>query len=128
MFVGVLRVSLSIVSSRSLKDKRRVVMSLKERISNRFKVSVAEVGELGDPRRAHLGIACVSNEAAHCDRVLADVAHAASTAKDALLTDRATEIIPFGDGGRGITGGIEDGLGLPIDDDEENEEPWPNPK
>ena len=26
---------------------------------------------------------------------------------DAVLTDRATEILPFGEGGRGVTGGIE---------------------
>ena len=31
----------------------------------------------------------------------------ASTLPDAVLTDRATEIVSFGDGGRGIQGGIE---------------------
>ena len=41
MFVGVLRVSLSIVGSQSLKDKRRVVASFKERVISRFRVSAA---------------------------------------------------------------------------------------
>src|SRR5260221_412309 len=111
MFVGVLRLSLAIVGARSLKDKRRVVHSLKERLANRFKVSVAEVGELDDPRRAHLGVAVVSNESARCHQVLEDAAHFASTLGDAILTDRATEIVSFGEGGRGVTGGIES-LGL----------------
>jgi len=107
MFVGVLRLSLNIVGARSLKDKRRVVHSLKERLANRLKVSVAEVGELDDPRRAHFGVAIVSNDSARCHQILEEAAHFASTLGDAILTDRATEIIPFGEGGRGVTGGIE---------------------
>ena len=55
MFVGVLRLSLDIVGARSLKDKRSVVKSLKERVQGRLRVSIAEVGALDDPRRATLG-------------------------------------------------------------------------
>jgi hypothetical protein len=44
MFVGVLRVSLTIVGSQSLKDKRRVVASFKERVISRFRVSAAKSG------------------------------------------------------------------------------------
>jgi uncharacterized protein len=113
MFVGVLRVSLSIVGARSLKDKRSVVKSFKERAQARLKVAVAEVGGLDDPRRATLGIACVSNSAEICDQILAGVASMAGTLSDAVLTDRATEIVPFGDGGSGVQGGIEQGLGEP---------------
>jgi len=65
---------------------------------------------LDDPRRATLGVACVSNSAAVCDKVLADVASMASTLADAVLTDRATEIIPFGESGLGVQGGIEQAL------------------
>jgi uncharacterized protein YlxP (DUF503 family) len=111
MFVGVMRFSLEIVGARSLKDKRSVVRSLKERVQGRLRVSIAEVGMLDDPRRATLGVACVSNEAAVCDRMLADVASMAGTLPDAVLADRATEIIPFGEGGSGVQGGIEQALG-----------------
>jgi uncharacterized protein YlxP (DUF503 family) len=107
MFVGVLRLGLSVVGARSLKDKRRVVHSLKDRLATRLRVSVAEVGELDDPRRVHLGVAVVSNEAAQCDRVLEEAAHYASTLGDAILTDRATEIVAFGEGGRGLQGGVD---------------------
>lgn len=125
MFVGVLRVSLSIVGARSLKDKRSVVRSFKERVQARLKVSIAEVGGLDDPRRATLGVAVVSNDAAVCDHVLADVAAMANTLPDAILTDRATEIVAFGEGGSGIAGGLDlrrDGDGDGDDDDEENGE------
>lgn len=111
MFVGVLRVSLSIVGSQSLKDKRRVVASFKERVISRFRVSAAEVSSLDNYRHAVIGVAVVSNEAAHCDSVLAEVAGVASNLPNAILTDRATEIVPFGEGGRGIQGGIEAALG-----------------
>lgn len=110
MFVGVLRLSLSVVGARTLKDKRRIVRSFKERAQSRYRVSIAEVGGLEDPRRATLGVAVVANDAVHCDQVLAAVASAAGSLPDALLTDRATEIVPFGDGGTGVRGGIEAAL------------------
>jgi hypothetical protein len=121
MFVGVLRLSLSIVGARSLKDKRSVVRSFKERVQARLKVSIAEVGGLDDPRRATLGISVVSNEASVCDHVLASVAAMANTLPDAILTDRATEIVTFGEGGSGIAGGI-DQLGSSDDDDDDEDE------
>jgi len=130
MYVGVLRLRLEIVGARSLKDKRSVVRSMKERAQSRFRVSVAEIGQLDDPRRATLGVAVVSNESAQCDRVLADVAAMASTLPDAVLADRATEIIAFGEGGSGVQGGIEQALDRPgardegdEDEDDEAEEP-----
>ncbi len=107
MFVGVLRLGLSIVAARSLKDRRRVVRSFKERMQAKYRVSVAEVGDLDHPKRAWLGVAVVSNEAAHCHAVLEEVASAASCLSDAILTERATEVIPLGLGGAGVQGGIE---------------------
>lgn len=107
MFVGVLRLVLQIPGARSLKDKRRVALSLKERLQARLRVSAAEVGNLENPRIAEIGVAVVSNEAAVCDRVLADASSMASTHPDAVLADRRLEIIPLGAGGSGIQGGIE---------------------
>jgi len=104
MFVGVMRFSLQIVGARSLKDKRSVVRSLKERAQSRLRVSIAEVGALDHPQHATFAVSCVSNEAAVVDGVLANVAQMAGTLPDAVLTDRATEIIPFGDGGSGVRG------------------------
>ncbi len=121
MFVGVLRFSLDVPGSRSLKDKRSVVRSAKERIQGRLKVSIAEIGVLDDPRRATLGVAVVSNSHTVCDQVMSSVMSIASTLPDAVLTDRATEIVSFGDGGRGIQGGIEQLFSTSNDDDYDDE-------
>ena len=134
MFVGVMRFSLQIVGARSLKDKRSVVRSLKERVQSRLRVSIAEVGALDHPQHATLGVAVVSNDAAVCDQLLADVARMAGTLPDAVLADRATEIVPFGEGGRGVEGGIEQALGrvgldgetqTPGPAGKEEDDPWP---
>ena len=65
MIVGSLRVRLLVRESRSLKDKRQVVQSVKDRLRNSFNVSVSEVEEQEHRQLAVLGIAMVSNEAAH---------------------------------------------------------------
>ena len=62
MIVGVLTLDLAVYEAASLKDKRRVIKSLKERLKNRFNVSVAEVGRLEARQRATLAIAMVSND------------------------------------------------------------------
>jgi uncharacterized protein YlxP (DUF503 family) len=122
MFVGVSRLTLEIVGARSLKDKRSVVRSFKERAQARLHVSIAEVGALDDPRRAIFGVACISGSAVVCDQQLADVANMASTLRDAVLADRATEIVPFGEEGRGVRGGIEQALSGRLPDGDEDEE------
>ena len=62
MFVGVLEATFYIPGSHSLKDRRRVIRSIKDRTRHRFNVSVAEVGELDLHQRATLGVALVGNE------------------------------------------------------------------
>ena len=44
MRIGVIQIELSIPGAMSLKDKRRVVRRMKDRIAQKFNVSVAEVG------------------------------------------------------------------------------------
>ena len=97
MFVGVLRLTFHIPSARSLKDKRRVVLKFRDRVRARFDVSIAEVGAQDLHQRAVFGVSVVSGDAAVCDSVLEQVAHVAETAADAVLTDRATEIVTIGD-------------------------------
>ena len=65
MIVGSLKVRLLLRESRSLKDKRQVVKSIKDRLRNGFNVSVAEVEDLEHRQLAVLGMAMVSNEARH---------------------------------------------------------------
>jgi uncharacterized protein YlxP (DUF503 family) len=106
MIVGVLRLVFHVPHARSLKDKRRVVQKFRDRVRSRFDVSIAEVGEQDRLQRAVFGVSVVSSDAAVCDRVLEQVAHVAETQEDAVLTDRATELVTIGDD---MYGG-EDGL------------------
>ncbi len=59
MKVGVLRVEFVVPGPSSLKEKRRVVKSLKERLRSRFNVSTAEVDHQELWQRGALGIAVV---------------------------------------------------------------------
>jgi uncharacterized protein YlxP (DUF503 family) len=102
MFVGVLRLTFHVAHARSLKDKRRVVLRFRDRIRARFDVSIAEVEAQDTLQRAVFGVAVVSSDAAVCDSVLGQVAHAAETQEDAVLTDRQTEIVSFGGELRGV--------------------------
>lgn len=66
-------VQLYLGQSRSLKDKRQVIKSLKDRIGNAFNVSVAEVADQDLWQKASLGIAVVSNQSRHANEVLSKV-------------------------------------------------------
>jgi uncharacterized protein YlxP (DUF503 family) len=70
MIVGVCRVELFIPGSLSLKDKRRVLHSLKDRLRDKFNLSVAEVDSQDLWQKAVVGMACVANEGKHVNQVL----------------------------------------------------------
>jgi hypothetical protein len=70
MTIGVLQLELFVGDSMSLKDKRRVVKSLKDRIAHGHNVSIAEVGALDQHRRSILGIAMVSNDSRYVEGAL----------------------------------------------------------
>ncbi|GAC1540500.1 MAG: hypothetical protein NVS3B10_30470 [Polyangiales bacterium] len=115
MFVGVLRLSFHLPGARSLKDKRQVVRSFRDRVRGKLDVSIAEVEHMDLHRRATFGVAVVSNDAAVCDELLSVVASMASNVRDAVLLDRALEIITVGELGR-------DQPGAPLARDDEDEE------
>lgn len=70
MYIAGCRVVLRISESQSLKDKRRIVKSILERIRTHFNVSAAEVGRLGSRQEAELGMAGVSNEPGHARQII----------------------------------------------------------
>ncbi|MFZ5590446.1 MAG: DUF503 domain-containing protein [Bacillota bacterium] len=70
MAVGALEVDLYIYNARSLKEKRRVIKGLLERLYQRYRVAVAEVGRQDSWQSARLAIAVVAGEYGHVDQVL----------------------------------------------------------
>lgn len=70
MIVASLHLLLRLQASSSLKEKRRVLSSVKARLTNRFNLSIAEIGNKESWTEAELGIAVVAEEKALADRVL----------------------------------------------------------
>jgi uncharacterized protein YlxP (DUF503 family) len=97
LFVGVLKLTFHVPHARSLKDKRAVVRKFRDRVRARFDVSIAEVEGQDLHQKAVFGVAVVSGDASVCDSVLEQVARSAELQEEAVLSDRATEIIPIGD-------------------------------
>ena len=76
MIVGSLKVRLYIREARTLKDKRQVVSSIKDRLRNGFNVAVAEVEAQDNRQVAVLGFAAVGGEAASVRETLEKIAQA----------------------------------------------------
>lgn len=71
--IGTLRIEFMVAGASSLKEKRRVVKGLKDRIRHRFNVSVAEVDFQELWRRSALGVAAVGTDGAFVTEVLDEV-------------------------------------------------------
>lgn len=93
MIVGLCTVELYIASSHSLKDKRRVIKSLTERIKNKFNVSIAEVDRQDNWQHAVLGMASVSNERSHLDQTLNNITRFIENNEFAEVVNITTEIL-----------------------------------
>jgi hypothetical protein len=93
MVVGILQLRLMIRDAQSLKDKRRIVKSLRDRIRNRFNVSVSEVDSLDSRQQATLGVALATNDRVFADQVLAKVVDLVRATPGAVLVDYETEIL-----------------------------------
>ena len=70
MVVGTVSWELHLDGCRSLKEKRRIIKSLKDRLHNRFNVSVAETDHNDLWQRAELTCCVVANERRHAESVL----------------------------------------------------------
>lgn len=93
MIIGVLQVELAIDGAESLKDKRRVVRRLKDKLHREHQVSVAEVDRQEDCRVAVLGIVLASSHPPHCQSVMDRIIDKLRVARDCALLDQTTEII-----------------------------------
>ena len=73
MVVGVLRIELYLPHALSLKDKRSVLKSVKDRLHNQFNVTVAEVDTTDKWQRACLGVAALGDDQGYVDGCLRQV-------------------------------------------------------
>jgi uncharacterized protein len=83
--IGILTLDIHVEHSHSLKEKRHVVKSLKDRLRERFNISVAEIDHLDSWQNSTIAAVTVSNDRVHAEQVLhAAEAHAASVLGGAL--------------------------------------------
>jgi uncharacterized protein YlxP (DUF503 family) len=92
MIVGTLRVRLLLREARTLKDKRQVVQSVKDRLRQSFNVSVAEIESLDNPRSVVLGMAMVCNEAHPIKQALGEIVNALKAHPIAEFVDFEMEV------------------------------------
>ena len=91
MQIGVLQLELFIPQAGSLKSKRQVLKSLKDKIRHKFNVSVAEIGGLDKWQRATLAVACVNNDKRLINSILSKIINLVDAQHMLELTDHTIE-------------------------------------
>jgi len=95
MLIGICKIDLIIAEGHSLKDKRRIIKSLTQRLQNKFGVSAAEVGHLDMLRRSELCFAVVGNDAVFLEKRIAEAISFIEWDGRVQAISIEREIIPF---------------------------------
>jgi uncharacterized protein len=93
MPVGMLTLELHIPDAQSLKDKRQVLRSLKDKLRRDFNVAVAELEHHDTWQRSVVGIVTISNEEKHLREVLQKVLDEADRILGSVLINQQLEIV-----------------------------------
>ncbi len=101
MLVGLLQFSVHIHDAQSLKDKRRVVLAIKDRLHRDHQAAVAEVAHQETLNMARLGLAIVGSEGKHLaqmlDRLTDKIRAVASAHGEAELGETTRRIVHMED-------------------------------
>ena len=95
MLVVVTLFELHIEFAQSLKDKRMVVRSLKDRLRGHFDVSVREVGLQDVHQRARMAMAFIAHDHAYADATLDKMASFVESNTDAVVAGFTSEKLEF---------------------------------
>ena len=87
MKILVAKIELVIPFANSLKDKRRVIKALKDKIWSKFRASIAEIDEHNTIQKAILGITCVSKDKKILDNMIDRIIDLVDTAYPGVLHD-----------------------------------------
>ena len=91
--IGALAVTLHISASQSLKEKRRVLKSIKDRIRSGFNVSVSEIGGLDKWQISVIGASMISNDKNLVTATFEKIISLIETADGAEITSRQVEFL-----------------------------------
>ncbi len=93
MHIALLSATISIPEAHSLKDKRRVVKSLKDRTVNHMNVSVAEVGQQEVWNRAELAFVTVAAEKSVVEKRVSEIMERLEANHEWVLLEVRTEFL-----------------------------------
>ena len=93
MIVGLITWELHLAACQSLKDKRRILKSLKDRLHRRFNVSAAETDHQDLWQRAELTVAVVSTDRRHAEEVVREADRLVEGANGARIMDTSTSFL-----------------------------------
>ena len=93
MVIGVRSFALHLAGAHSLKDKRSVLKSLKDRLHNEFNVSVAETARHDAWQVAELTVCVVSSERRHAESVLESADRFIDGNPQCRIVDTATSVL-----------------------------------
>jgi len=93
MTVGLLTLELHIPQARSLKDKRQIVRSLKDKLRAHFNVAISELEYHDTWQRSVVGIVTLSNEQQHVEESLQKVLAEADRILGPVLISHTVEMI-----------------------------------
>lgn len=91
--IGVLSIELLISQALSLKDKRMILNAVKDRLKNKFNVSVAELGELDKWQKSIMGIVMISNNKSYLDSALQKILSFLEQERDVQVSDYQFEFL-----------------------------------
>lgn len=97
MKIGLLQFELFIDDAESLKDKRRVLKSMKDKLHREHLVSVAEVGDQEIWNRALIGIAAVSGDSGYLRGVLETIVRKLAAWPEARLGSYDLDVVDAAD-------------------------------
>ena len=92
MPVGLLTLELHIPDAQSLKDKRQVLRSLKDKLRGEFNVAVAELEHQDVWQRSVVGVVTLSNEEHHVEEILQKVLAASDRILGPILISHSVEV------------------------------------
>ena len=97
MFIGTLKFEIIIPGSSSLKDKRRIIQSLQNKIKSKFNVSIAEIDYQDKWQRAVIGLCFVNSEKKEIESIREKIKEIVFNNTDIMVINELSEIIYLGE-------------------------------
>jgi uncharacterized protein YlxP (DUF503 family) len=92
MVVGLANIDIHIPESGSLKSKRHLLKGIKDRVKNKFNVSIAEVGHNDLWQRTTIGVSVVANDKKFANQVLSKVVEQINKENGLQILDYSIDI------------------------------------